>query len=67
MSNDSSREPIMKFFERDRAHSIEEGFVIRHFSELAEYVHALPRNAERSTALRKLLEAQDAAIRAVMP
>jgi hypothetical protein len=35
------------------------------FYELACYiVTALPRNAERTVALRKLLEAKDAAVRA---
>ena len=36
--------------------------------ELArQLVEALPRNAERSVALRKLLEAKDAAVRANVP
>ncbi|PZR17542.1 MAG: hypothetical protein DI536_04305 [Archangium gephyra] len=35
------------------------------FGELAEIIHStLPRNPERSVALRKLLEAKDAAVRA---
>ena len=35
------------------------------FCELAKFVvETLPRNAERSVALRKLLEAKDAAVRA---
>jgi len=33
------------------------------FSDLA---HTLPRNPERTTALRKLLEAKDCAVRAVL-
>lgn len=37
------------------------------FCALAEVVAAsLPRNAERSVALRKLLEAKDAAVRALV-
>lgn len=41
--------------------------VSRPFAELAEHVHAtLPRNAERSVALRKLLEGKDAAVRALL-
>jgi len=37
----------------------------RPFCELAAHIIAtLPRNAERSVALRKLLEAKDAAVRA---
>jgi hypothetical protein len=38
--------------------------VSRPFAELAAVVQRLPRNAERSVALRKLLEAKDAAVRA---
>ena len=37
------------------------------FAALASrIVHTLPRNAERSTALRKLLESKDAAVRAAI-
>lgn len=40
----------------------------RPFCELAAHiVTTLPRNAERSVALRKLLEAKDAAVRANVP
>jgi hypothetical protein len=39
--------------------------ISRPFGELAQWVSAnLPANAESSTALRKLLEAKDAAVRA---
>jgi ferritin-like protein len=41
--------------------------VSRPFCELAECVIAdIPRNPERTVALRKLLEAKDAAVRAYM-
>lgn len=37
------------------------------FADLAQHiVRELPRNAERTVALRKLLEAKDAAVRAVL-
>jgi len=37
------------------------------FKHVAEYLaHALPRNPERTVALRKLLEAKDCAVRAVI-
>lgn len=37
------------------------------FGQLAEHVYAtVPRNPERTVALRKLLEAKDAAVRAVV-
>lgn len=39
-----------------------------HFCGMARYiVNELPRNAERTVALRKLLEAKDAAVRANLP
>ena len=39
-----------------------------HFCDLAqEVVDTLPRNPERTVALRKLLEAKDCAVRAVLP
>ncbi len=38
--------------------------VSRPFGELAESLLALPDNQERTTALRKLLEAKDCAVRA---
>lgn len=38
------------------------------FRDLAEWVEEnLPAGAEKSTALRKLLEAKDAAVRAALP
>lgn len=40
--------------------------VSRKFCELAEFVADLPSNAETTVALRKLLEAKDAAVRAVI-
>jgi hypothetical protein len=41
--------------------------VSRPFGELAERIIAtLPRNPERTVALRKLLEAKDAAVRALL-
>lgn len=59
-------EPIMRFFTYKHlpVHLQE---VSAPFGQLAEKLMALPRNAERSVALRKLLEAKDAAVRAAMP
>lgn len=58
------REDIEQFFAYE--HLPESLQVIsKPFGELARnIVTSLPRNAERSTALRKLLEAKDAAVRA---
>lgn len=57
-------EPIMQFFAY--AHlKPEMQHVSKPFGELAEAIVAtLPRNPERTVALRKLLEAKDAAVRA---
>ena len=40
--------------------------VSRPFSELAATILTLPRNPERTVALRKLLESKDAAVRATL-
>lgn len=62
----TDRDHIMQFFAH--AHLPEHlAAVSRPFGELAEQVHAtLPRNPERTVALRKLLEAKDAAVRALL-
>lgn len=57
------REYIMQFFAYEHL-PLHLQAVSRPFGELAEAVHNLPRNSERSVALRKLLEAKDAAVRA---
>jgi hypothetical protein len=59
-------EPILQYFRFDhlRAHLQE---VSRPFHNLAhDIVMTLPRNPERTVALRKLLEAKDAAVRAAI-
>lgn len=58
---------IMRFFRF--AHLPEESQVTsRPFSQLAEWIcETLPHNPERTVALRKLLEAKDAAVRAGLP
>lgn len=60
------RDPIMKFFEyKHLPEKLQE--VSKAFSELAEWVYnTLPRNAERTVALRRILEAKDAAVRAAL-
>jgi len=57
-------EPIMQFFAYEHlpAHL---QVVSQPFGELAQRIlHVLPQNAERTVALRKLLESKDAAVRA---
>ena len=63
------REPILQFFECDHLpESLHK--VSAPFCELARAIvcpaTGLPRNAERTVALRKLLEAKDAAVRAAI-
>lgn len=57
---------MLQFFEYSHLpHALQEAS--KPFHELATYlVLAVPRNAERTTALRKLLEAKDCAVRAVL-
>jgi hypothetical protein len=58
------KEHIMQFFENDHL-PYEQRFVSALFAVLAtKLVTELPRNPERTVALRKLLEAKDAAVRA---
>lgn len=59
-------EPMLQFFSWSHLPS-ELGRISRLFSELAEDIVAqLPRNPERTVALRKLLEAKDCAVRALI-
>ena len=63
---EQQQEHIIQFFSWD--HLPEHlAAVSRPFGELAErIVLTLPRNPERTVALRKLLEAKDAAVRALL-
>lgn len=57
-------EPILQFFEFKHLPEHLQA-VSRGFGEMAQtIVTMLPRNPERTVALRKLLEAKDAAVRA---
>ena len=59
-------EPMLQFFAYQHLPPNLQG-VSKDFGELAErLVRNLPRNPERTTALRKLLEAKDCAVRAVL-
>lgn len=61
-------DPIMRFFEF--AH-LKDGPLkatsIMFFELASKIVATVPRNAERTVALRKLLEAKDCAVRATIP
>jgi hypothetical protein len=66
MSMEHTPEPIMQFFAYKHLPSHLQA-VSSPFGELAErIVYTLPRNSERTVALRKLLEAKDAAVRAAL-
>lgn len=58
-------EHIMQFFQYAHLPSYLQN-VSKPFTELALIVLSLPRNPERTVALRKLLEAKDAAVRAMV-
>jgi hypothetical protein len=59
------KEHIMQFFRYDHLPERLQS-VSKPFATLADFVMSLPRNPERTVALRKLLEAKDAAVRAAL-
>lgn len=61
------RDPLLRFFRYDHLpENLKE--VSKQFATLAEYLNLeLPPCAERTVALRKLLEAKDAGVRAMLP
>lgn len=59
-------EPILRYFAYAHLPPILQS-VSRPFSELAGEIMNRPRSAERTVALRKLLESKDAAVRASIP
>lgn len=62
-----SPDPIMKYFGYQHLKP-ELQAISKPFGEMAAWiVSTLPRNPERTVALRKLLEAKDAAVRATLP
>ena len=57
-------DPMLQFFAYEHLPAVLQ-FVSNPFASLAKHlVDALPRNPERTAALRKLLEAKDCAVRA---
>ena len=64
MATDTTTEPMLQFFEYEHLPS-HLAVVSKEFAALADaIVKDLPRNPERTVALRKLLEAKDCAVRA---
>ncbi len=65
---DPNAEPILKYFKFDHLKDETLRTCSERFCKLAQtIVETLPRNPERTVALRKLLEAKDAAVRALLP
>lgn len=62
---ENEREPIMEFFEIEYTGHDEHDDLMKHFLKAANEIHRLKRSAERSVALRKLLESKDSATRAL--
>lgn len=65
-TTESATDPMMQFFKYEHL-SPELQSISKPFGELAERILInLPRNPERTVALRKLLEAKDCAVRAFL-
>lgn len=63
---EDTREPILQFFDYEHLPT-DLQFISQPFNRLAhQIIERLPRNPERTVALRKLLEAKDAAVRAAI-
>jgi len=66
-AKDEAPEPLMQFFDYDDAPWSTKGILAGAFLSMAcAIARQCPRNAERTVALRKLLEARDCAMRAAV-
>lgn len=59
-------EPILQFFEYAHLPENLRDVSVKFYHLAHDIVGVLPRNAERTVALRKLLESKDAAVRAAI-
>jgi len=59
-------EPLLQVFKYKHLTQLEMRATSRRFCELAKFVATLPRNPERSASLRKLREAKDTAVTALL-
>ena len=66
MSEEHPIEPMLQFFEYIHLRGDLQKISMPFCSLAIEMVRVLPRNPERTVALRKLLEAKDAAVRTVL-
>ena len=65
--SESTPSPILRYFAADHLPDGPLRDTSRHFAVLARILDSeLPNGAEKSTALRKLLEAKDAAVRSAL-
>ncbi len=64
--NTDAAEPILQFFKFDHLPPALQDVSAPFCSLAFQVVGTLPRNPERTVALRKLLEAKDAAVRALL-
>ncbi len=62
-----SKFPVVRYFAFDHLKSPLREISARYHDIALGLADTLPRNAESSTALRKLLESKDAAVRAALP
>jgi hypothetical protein len=60
-----TKEPMLQFFSYDHLPTWLQA-VSMPFADMAATIATMPRNPERTAALRKLLEAKDCAVRAVL-
>ena len=65
-SDEIAAEPLLQVFKYKHLQHAEMRATSRRFCELAKFIATLPRNPERSASLRKLREAKDTAITALI-
>lgn len=66
LAEQAKEETIVKFFAYAHLPEFLQS-VSKPFADLALHILTIPRCAERTVALRKLLESKDAAVRAALP
>jgi len=66
MSDQPQTEHILQFFEYGHLPAHLQSVSAPFFTIAHEHIMQLPRNPERTVALRKLLESKDAAVRALV-
>lgn len=64
--SDGSDEPMMRFFAYEHLPAHLQDSSAMFYNLALKIVRNIPRNPERTVALRKLLEAKDCAVRAVL-